>query len=255
MGVAVFVDPAAGIPLQVAAGQGITVLPSLSADNALHNARGYVEHAVSQGATEIVSVHPWAMLEPGCEVMGRLAEALGDRVPVHVVDSESLGMGTGWVALAAAGAAGQELFGAQVRDLAVRVAKRTSVVVAAAQGSRLHLLSLASGGGGFGGLLPGRPLCRLAHAQVRAAGKLRRTGAGTDRLIELVQGCASRWDVHVTVQHDGEPDAAYQLAADLGSTGMAVLGGVEVVPFGPQAVAWAGAGALGVAISPVDWHD
>lgn len=254
--VAIVVDADAGVPAALADAHRIVVLPDLTGDDPLALARAALRSAPCDQADHVVSVHPWPPTSPGHATMTALAVemAAAGGVVVHPVDSESVAMGVGWVALTAARAAAVGMGGDAVRDLAVRVAKRSSVVVAAQDSDHLHLGRLAINDPPRGRVRAGKPLCKLARGRVTSAGRVRSMGAAVARLTELAAGCAGGWPAHITVQHDEQAKQAKRLARALRQVGLGSLGTIDVVEFSAAARDWVGPGALGVVVSPVDWH-
>lgn len=279
------VDSTAGILPAVAEGQRITVVPltmvvdgretlesvtqpstvvdALAAERLVGTVSPGVDRFVEayqelgrQGFDEIVSVHIPQTLSSTLADAAAAAEVMAaENGPlVHVVDGQLTGMGLGWVALTAAGAAESHLTGREVRDLAIRIANRTLVLYCVGDlghwqrtgrmGSRKLLVGSAMGV---------HPVIRLQRGENHSAGSPLSLGRAIDRMMELALNNACGWPVHVTVQHFAAETSADILRHRILEAGLDIRGDVDIVQAPPSVGAYVGAGAVGLVVSPIDW--
>ena len=204
--------------------------------------------AAAAGAEAIVSVHLSAGLS-GTVSSARLAAGRA-AVPVRVVDSRSLGMGTGLAALTAAEAAAA---GRPPEDVAAaasgRSARLRSFFVLDTldylhAGGRLDpaLVRAASG-------LTARPLLHVVHGKIVVLEKVRTPSAAARRLEEVAVAFAGARPVDVAVQHLGHPERAAALAERLER----LIPGARrryLAEAGAVIMAHTGPGMLGIVIAP-----
>lgn len=202
------------------------------------------------GVGEIVSVHLSAEASGTCEAAMSAAERAG--VPVHVVDSRQLAMGTGYAALAAARAADSGLSGVRVAEAARHQAEQSRVYFALdtldylRRGGRMSLA-----GAVVGSALSVKPLLDVHEGRIRLRERVRTATRARDRLVELAAGSlaelgAGFGQVQATVQHLGAGARAHALAPLVSE----VLG-VEVLvrPVSAVVGVHAGPGVLGVSVA------
>lgn len=282
--VAVVVDSSAGIPARVVKGQGLSVVPcgvvidgetrselDVTGEDvlaALNEGRdvgttspstgalaALYEDLAGHGAEEIVSVHMSSKLSGTAANAGEAAAAVAANggPTVHVVDSLSIGMGLGWVALTAAGAAASGMPGSRVRDLAIRTSMRTSVLFTVYELDHLKRFGRLGGGqSAIGNALGIKPVFRMHRGELTPSGRMRGVGKAIDRITEIVEDSARGWPVHVTVQHAGAPAEAATLADRIAAASVHVHGAVDILPAPPVIVARTGV-VVGVVVSPTDW--
>ena len=204
--------------------------------------------AAATGAEAIVSVHLSAGLS-GTVSSARLA-AGSAAVPVRVVDSRSLGMGTGLAALTAAEAAAA---GRPPEDVAAAASRRSARLRSffvldtldyLHAGGRLDpaLVRAASG-------LTARPLLHVVDGKIVVLEKVRTRSAAARRLEEVAVAFADAQPVDVAVQHLGHPERAAALAERLER----LIPGARrryLAEAGAVIMAHTGPGMLGVVIAP-----
>ena len=169
-------------------------------------------------------------------------------LPVRVVDSRSIGMGTGLVALAAAAAARSSAGAAEVAAAAEQRAGLATTFVAlasadAALGSgRLRVPVSAAAA------LRWRPLLQVREGRVEVIERVRTAGAATTRLAELGAGFCQRRVADVGILHTANRERAAELA---GLIREAVPGVVIHLAEASAAIAvHAGPGMLAVSLAP-----
>ena len=205
----------------------------------------------SLGAAEVVSVHLSADLS-GTADAARLAsrEVADEGIAVTVVDSRSLAMGLGFVAVAAARAA---IDGADA-DAVARVARRLAPEVAIwlyvdtleylRRGGRIGAAAAV-----VGSALSVKPLLHLVDGRLEPLERVRTTGRALARLEELaVRGGGDR-EVDVAVQHLAAPERAREVADRL-SARLPKARSMHVGEVGAVVGAHVGPGMLGVVVAP-----
>lgn len=213
-------------------------------------ARAYRE-AAEGGAEAIVSVHLSAGLS---STLGSAQAAAGESpVPVQVIDSGTIGVTLGAVAL---GAAADAAVGRELGEVVERVDRRC-----AASSVRLYVDTLdhLRRGGRIGGArallgsaLAIKPILELRDGQVEPLERVRTRGKALARLVELTESaCAALPDwadgAEVAVQHVDAPERAAEVAAQLAGR---VPGEVRVLELSAVVGAHLGPGAIGVGVCP-----
>lgn len=214
-----------------------------------------VYRAVAEaGATAILSVHLSSRMS-GTVESAELA-AREAPVPVRVVDTGQVGIGTGFTALAAAEAV--------AGGAAVEEAARVATERAAATSSLFYvdtLEHLRRGGrigaaaAFVGGALAVKPLLHLVDGRVASLERVRTSARALARLEELAverAGTGGDGPLDVGVAHLANPDRAAQLTERLGERLAPRLEGREVHcgEVGAALGAHVGPGMIAVCISP-----
>ena len=203
-----------------------------------------------EGASQIVSIHLSSQMSGTVEA-ARLA-ALESPVPVHVIDSETLGMAMGFAVVAAA----------QVAAAGGDVSDTTSVVTARLDGSMVlfyvdTLEHLRRGGrigaasALLGSALAIKPILAVRGGRIVPVEKVRTSSRAIARIQAMAQGHVTQGGrvVDVAVHHLDATARAEALAGEL----RAKLPGapqVMVVELGAVVGAHVGPGTLAVALSP-----
>ncbi len=209
-------------------------------------ARAYARVA-ARGATEIVSVHLSGELS-GTVTSAQIA-AQSAAVPVHVVDSRTVGMGLGFAALRAASVGSGD--GAAVARAAADRAARTTVRFA------VETLEFLRAGGRLGPLaatlgtvLGLRPVLAVRDGRLDVAEKVRTSARARDRVVELaVADTVRRGRVEMAVHHLGDPTQAMAVADRLRAACGSRLGAVHVAEISAVVGAHAGPGLLAVVVA------
>jgi DegV family protein with EDD domain len=251
MSVALVTDSTASLSLKTAAEHGITVVSlqvvigatSYDEDGSQENGRDSVtpqmladalkawtpvstsrpnpeailetyEKLAADGAESIVSVHISAELS-GTFESAQLA-ARRSPVPVTLVDSRQVGMGTGFAVLAAAeaiaGGADATTAGAAART---RAASTTSLFYVDTleylrRGGRMGAAAAL-----LGSALAVKPILRVEDGRIGPFEKVRTSAKALTRLEELAVEAAGDAEVDVAVAHLASPDRGQELAARL----------------------------------------
>jgi DegV family protein with EDD domain len=211
----------------------------------------FAEAYRSLGAAEVVSVHLSADLSGTADAARVAARQVADeKIAVTVVDSRSLGMGLGFVAVAAARAA---LDGAGA-DAVARVARRLAPEVAIwlyvdtleylRRGGRIGAAAAV-----VGSALSVKPLLHLVDGRLEPLERVRTTGRALARLEELAVREAGDREVDVAVQHLAAPERAREVADRLGAR-LPKARSMHVGEVGAVVGAHVGPGMLGVVVAP-----
>lgn len=209
------------------------------------------QQAAKGGADAIISVHLSGHLS-GTADSARSA-APESPVPVHVVDSQLIGMALGFAAI---GAARDARAGYDVDDVLERLERRC-----AASSIRLvvHSLERLRRGGRIGGAaallgsaLAMKPLLHVVDGEVQPLERVRTAGKAIARLQALTEAdCDALPDwadgADVAVHHIDAGERAELLAANLAQH---VDGDVDLATLSAVVAAHVGLGTVGVAVSP-----
>ncbi|WP_199425159.1 DegV family protein [Actinotalea solisilvae] len=208
-------------------------------------ARAY-SRAAARGAREVVSVHLSAELS-GTVTSAAIA-AQTSPVPVHVVDSRSVGMGLGFPVLTALAAARAGEDGAAVARAAERRAATTSVLFAVdtlehlRRGGRLGPVAAA-----VGTVLGLRPVLGVRDGRIEVVEKVRTSARARTRLVELVaDGVARRGAFDLAVHHLGDAASAEELGDRLRASCGPGLRDLHVAEISAVVGAHVGPGVLAV---------
>ena len=206
------------------------------------------EKAAADGADAIVSVHISADMSSTIE-SAHLA-ATHAPVPVHVVDSRSLGMAMGYAVVSAAELAGS---GASAEDVAAQARSRAEAATVVFYVDTLEHLRrggrIGAASALLGSALAIKPILALADGGIEPLEKVRTSSRALSRLEELaVEACdAAPHGVDVAVHHLDSAARAETLAGRLDERTSAA---VSVVELGAVVGAHVGPGTLAVAVSP-----
>ena len=172
------------------------------------------ERLARDGADAIVSVHLSGEISGTCE-SAQLA-ARDAPVPVEVVDSRQVGVGTGFAVLAAAEALASGADAPKAADAARRRASATTALFYVdtlehlRRGGRIGAATKL-----VGSVLAVKPLLQLDDGRVVPLEKVRTSARALGRLEELAIEAAGSQDVDVAVAHLANPERAEEVAANL----------------------------------------
>jgi DegV family protein with EDD domain len=212
--------------------------------------RAYARVA-ARGAAEIVSVHLSAELSGTVTAAELGAQSAG--VPVHVVDSRTVGMGLGFAVLAAAHLAAEqdEPDGVAVARAAERRAAATSVRFTVdtlehlRAGGRLGALSAT-----LGSVLGLRPVLAVRDGRLEVAEKVRTSARSRERVIDLAIDDAKRRErCELAVHYLGDPAPAQQVAERLANACHPAPNAIHVAEISAVIGAHAGPGLLAVVVA------
>jgi DegV family protein with EDD domain len=201
------------------------------------------DRLAAEGATEILSIHISISLSATVDV-ARTAAKETRSVPVLVLDSQQLSLGTGFQVLAAAKAAAEGRTMGEILELLELQIARTHVFAA------LDTLEFLRRSGrmnrfiaGFGTLLQIKPLLKM-YAGEPATERVRTTNGATKRLLVLLQERAPF--EQVALVHTNAADQAAALSQKVAS--ILPEGELISVDITPVIGAHIGPGAIGFAL-------
>lgn len=220
---------------------GATVTTSQPGPEAF--ARVYARVA-ARGAREIVSVHLSGELSGTVTAAELAAQSAG--VPVHVVDSRTVGMALGLAVLAAARATAPS--GAGAARAAQTCAAGSTVLFAVdslehlRRGGRLGPVAAA-----LGTLLGLRPVLGVRNGRLEVIEKSRTAARARERIVELIVADVARRDrFDLAVHHLGQPEVATGIAERLTDACGIGLRAVHVAEISAAVGAHVGPGLLAV---------
>jgi len=203
--------------------------------------------AADRGAAGVVSVHLSADMS-GTHASAVLA-AKEAPLEVRVVDSRSVGMGLGFVVMAAADAARA---GAALDDVVAAADKRAAMTSTYFYVDTLEYLRRGGRMGAaqalVGSVLAVKPLLYLADGRIQPLEKVRTATRAMARLEELVVARAGQGEVDIAVQHLANRQRAEQLAEHLRQR-LPALNRMYVTETGAVIGAHVGPGMLAVVVS------
>jgi DegV family protein with EDD domain len=208
------------------------------------------EKAAADGADAIVSVHISADMSSTVE-SAHLAAGHAP-VPVHVVDSRSLGMAMGYAVVSAAELAAS---GASAEDVAAQASSRARASTVVFYVDTLEHLRrggrIGAASALLGSALAIKPILGLSDGCIEPLEMVRTSTRALARLEELAaEACAAAPDgVDVAVHHLDSAARAQTLADRLGER-LAGSAAVSVVELGAVVGAHVGPGTIAVAVSP-----
>ena len=205
--------------------------------------------AVTEGAGQIVSVHRSGDMSGTVESAALAAREAP--VPVHVVDSRSMGMGLGYAVLAAAREAAGGASGAEVARVARRRAAAADVLFYVESLDQLRRGGrIGAARALLGSALAVKPLLHLDDGRIAPLEKVRTASRAQARLADIALERAGSGPVDVAVHHLDAPGPAAALAARLREGLESRLGELYVVEVGAVVGAHVGPGLLAVVLSP-----
>ncbi len=209
------------------------------------------DRAIAEGADEIVSVHLSA--EMSGTVTGARLAAQQASVPVHVVDSRTLGMAMGYAVLsgaeaAAAGAVG-DVVAAVVRSRATQslLVFCVDTLEYLRRGGRIGVASAL-----LGSALAIKPILALTDGHIEPLEKVRTASRALTRMADLAVAfaAAAPAEVDVAVQHLDSAARAQELLDTLRDR-LPAARDVRLGELGAVIGAHVGPGTLAVVVSPV----
>lgn len=209
-------------------------------------AQAYRAALVDSDGDGVVAVH----LSSGLSSTVHAAElaAMGFDGLVQVVDSRSAGMGTGFVALAAARAAKSGASLNSVVAEAVSTVPRVDVFIVVPRLESLRRSGrIGTAASWLGSALAIKPLLRLEGGHLVLAARVRTTARATVAMVEQVLELVGEHRAALAVQHVENPDGAAQVAATL-SSALPGCGTPIVSDLGPVLGVHLGPGAVGVVV-------
>ncbi len=204
------------------------------------------ERIRSRPSAAIVSIHPSVKMTAIADGARAASKELPD-VPIHVIDTGSISMGLGMVAIAAAHAAASGQDAVAVVRLTEELARRVKVVFT------VETMEYMRRGGRIGGaaallgtLLNIKPVLQVVDGQVQPLEKPRTRRKAVGCMLDwMAEQVGSSQAVHAAVLHCDAPDDAQALAQEVSKRFL----GVELVmtaEAGPTIGTHGGPGTVGI---------
>ena len=134
-----------------------------------------------------------------------------NKIPVHIVDSESVSLGLGMISLAAARAAEQGQDAQTILKFVDNIKQRLHVIFTVKTLEYLHKGGRIGGGTAFlGSALDIKPILYISNGRIEPLEKQRTRKRSVSRLIELMQKEVGNQPVHVAILHGNVPEEVEQ---------------------------------------------
>lgn len=199
------------------------------------------------GGDGVVAVHISTELSSTFGAAEHAAQEFGGTV--RVVDSQSAGMGTGFVALAAARAASA---GSGLDDVTAEAAAAVNRVHAYIVVQRLENLRrsgrIGTAASWLGTALAVKPLLTITGGKLVLVQRVRTTSKAIAAMVEQVLEAVGERRAALAVHHVDNPEGAADLAATLAAA-LPACGAPMITDLGPVLGVHLGPGALGVVVA------
>jgi DegV family protein with EDD domain len=167
------------------------------------------------------------------------------KVPIHIIDSESVSLGFGMMAIAAARAAAQGQDAQSVIHLVENIKQRINVIFTVDTLEYLHKGGRIGGATAFlGSALSIKPILYIKDGRIEPLEKQRSRKRSIARLLEIMGEKVGSSEVHVAILHGNIPNEAHDLEEQIRER----FNCVELVTseMGPVIGVHAGPGTLGL---------
>jgi DegV family protein with EDD domain len=162
---------------------------------------------VDEIVTIVISHHMSATLQSA-----EMANEQFSKVPVHIIDSESVSLGLGMMAIAAARAAAQGQDAEAVIRLVEKIKQRINVIFTVDTLEYLHKGGRIGGATAFlGSALSIKPILYIKNGRIEPLERQRTRKRSIARLLELMEAKVGSSEVHVAILHGNIPDEAHEL--------------------------------------------
>ena len=206
------------------------------------------EKLAQSGAMEIVSIHISSSMS-GTSAAAELA-AQRTSIPVHVLDSRTVGMAMGFGVVAAALAADEGMSGIEVAEIAKRRIAATDIFFSVAKLENLRRSGrIGRGASLLATALAIKPILTVEDGQVVAQERVRTQAGAIKRLEEMALEATRNRAVDVAVHHLGAAELAEGFAKDLREV-LVGVGQVLITEVGAVVGTHVGPGAIAVVIAP-----
>lgn len=168
-----------------------------------------------------------------------------DKVPVHIIDSESTSLGLGMMAIAAARAAEQGQNAQAILQLVENLKQKINVIFTVNTLEYLHKGGRIGGATAFlGTAMDIKPILYIKDGRIEPLERQRTRKRSISRLIELMEKNVGEKPVHVAILHGNVPEESRQLEQSIRSQ----FNCVELITsdMGPVIGVHAGPGTLGL---------
>ena len=181
-------------------------LPTTSQPTALDFVNANTQ--LAEEAEEIVTIVVSHLLSATLQ-SAQMAQQEFSTVPVHVIDSESVSLGLGMIAIAAARAAAEGQNAQQILQLVERIKKSINIIFTVDTLEYLHKGGRIGGGAAFlGSALKIKPILYVKDGRIEPLEKQRTQTRAIARMLELVEEKAGGSKTHFAILHcDAEKEA------------------------------------------------
>lgn len=201
-----------------------------------------------EGAMEIVSIHISSSMSGTSEAASLAAKDAS--IPVHVLDSRTVGMAMGYGVIASALAADEGMSGIEVVEVAKRRIASTNIFFSVAKLENLRRSGRISRGASLlATALAIKPILTVEDGHVVAQERVRTQAGAIKRLEEMALEATKNRAVDVAVHHLGAAELANKFATDLRGV-LSGVGQVVITEVGAVVGTHVGPGAIAVVISP-----
>jgi DegV family protein with EDD domain len=195
---------------------------------------------VDEIVTVVISHHMSATLQSA-----EMAKEQFTKVPVHIIDSESVSLGLGMMAIAAARAAAEGQDAKAVIQLVEEIKRRIKVIFTVDTLEYLHKGGRIGGATAFlGSALSIKPILYIKDGRIEPLEKQRSRKRSVARLLKIMEEKVGSAEVNVAILHGNIPDEAHELEQQIRGR----FNCVELVTseMGPVIGVHAGPGTLGL---------
>ena len=200
------------------------------------------------GAQEIVSIHISSSMS-GTSEAAQLAASNGS-IPIHVIDSRTVGMAMGFGVVAAALAADEGASAIEVVEAARQRILVTNIFFSVAKLENLRRSGRISRGASLlATALAIKPILTVEDGHVVAKERVRTQTGAIKRLEEMALEATKNRAVDVAIHHLGAPELAATFAANLKAV-LSGVGQVVISEVGAVVGTHVGPGAIAVVIAP-----
>jgi DegV family protein with EDD domain len=206
------------------------------------------DRLAQSGAMEIVSIHISSSMSGTSEAAELAAKSAP--IPVHILDSRTVGMAMGYGVIAAALAADEGMSGIEVVEIARRRIAATNIFFSVAKLENLRRSGRISRGASLlATALAIKPILTVEDGHVVAQERVRTQAGAIKRLEEMAIEATRNRAVDVAVHHLGAAALAEKFAADLRAV-LSGVGQVVITEVGAVVGTHVGPGAIAVVIAP-----
>jgi len=197
---------------------------------------------------EIVSIHISSSMSGTSEAAELAAKSAP--IPVHILDSRTVGMAMGYGVIAAALAADEGMSGIEVIEIARRRIAATNIFFSVAKLENLRRSGRISRGASLlATALAIKPILTVEDGHVVAQERVRTQAGAIKRLEEMAIEATRNRAVDVAVHHLGAAALAEKFAADLRAV-LSGVGQVVITEVGAVVGTHVGPGAIAVVVAP-----
>lgn len=178
-----------------------------------------------------------------------MAKAEFKKIPVQVIDSESVSLGCGMMAMEAARAARQGKEAREVLEIVNEIKQKINVIFTVNTLEYLYKGGRIGGATAFlGSALDIRPILYIQNGRIEPLEKQRTRKRSVSRLLELMEEKVGKQPVHIAILHGNVPEEASQLEKEIKNR----FNCAELITsdMGPVIGVHAGPGTLGLVFYP-----